>query len=272
MTVASNLEDDNWPIGVPRPPRGEDLPWDDGEPMESTLHRLQMDYLCELFDVAVKADGGYVCGNMALYYSALQAKRNDFKAPDVFVILDPVGDHPRKSWVVWEEDGRVPNVVVELLSESTEAKDRGLKMRIYERLLRVPNYYLYDPIDFRLEGYRLVGGVYVPLIPDAHGRLYWGERNLWLGRWHGTRYGQTSTWLRLFDADGELVPTPTEAEAQRAEAEAQRAEAEAQRAEAEAQRAEAEAQRANAAEARVEALLLELERLRSTAVGGSRSE
>jgi hypothetical protein len=33
MSIATSLEDDFWPIGVPRPPRGEDRPWDDGAPV-----------------------------------------------------------------------------------------------------------------------------------------------------------------------------------------------------------------------------------------------
>jgi hypothetical protein len=140
--------------------------------MESGLHRKQMDLLCNTLDDALArqhVEDVYVAGNMAIYYSALQAKKNDFKAPDVFVVLDVEGRHERKSWVVWEEDLRTPNLVVELLSESTESNDRGPKMRVYEKLLRVPNYVLFDPIDFRLEGYRLVDGEYVALAPDADG-------------------------------------------------------------------------------------------------------
>ncbi len=33
MSIATSLEDDFWPIGVPRPPRGEDRPWDDVAPV-----------------------------------------------------------------------------------------------------------------------------------------------------------------------------------------------------------------------------------------------
>ncbi len=222
--------------------------------MESGLHRKQMDLLCATLEDTLEraqVENGYVAGNMAIYYSALQAKKNDFKAPDVFVVLDVEGRHERKSWVVWEEDLRTPNLVVELLSEGTERNDRGPKKRIYEGLLKVPNYFLYDPIDFRFEGFRLVDGEYVAMPPDADGRLPWREGNVTLGRWNGTFRGQRSTWLRPFDAEGRPIPTGPES-----------AEAEAQRAEAEAQRAEAEAQRANAAEAKVQALMNELAALR----------
>ncbi len=83
---------------------------------------------------------------MFVYFSELQAKKNDFRGPDVFVVLDTVR-RERKSWVVWGENGRTPDVVIELLSPSTEAVDRGEKMRVYSKLLRVTHYYLFDPMS-----------------------------------------------------------------------------------------------------------------------------
>lgn len=249
MTNA-RIEADNegWPFGVKPPPRGEDLPYDDGEPMESKDHRWQMNLLCEVFTMAIGRDDAWVGGNEALYYSALQVKRNDFKAPDVFVVLDAIDNPGRKSWVVWEEDGRTPNIVIELLSESTEANDRGAKKRIYERVLRVPDYFVYDPLDFRFEGWRLADGIYRPLVADAAGRLPCQEVGLWLGRWRGEYIGRDNTWLRLFDGQGRLIPTFAEAE--RANAETERARADAAQA-----RAAAEAERARVAEARLAELL-----------------
>jgi Uma2 family endonuclease len=243
--------EEGWPPGVKPPPRGCDLPYDDGEPMETGDHRKQMDLLAEVFTSALEQMGRedvFVAGNMALYYSALQAKNNDFKAPDVFVVLDTTPEPGRKSWVVWEEDGRTPNIVVELLSETTEADDRGPKRRVYERVLRVPDYFVYDPIDFRLEGWHLEDGQYRAIEPDAQGRLYCKELGLWLGRWRGRRLERESTWLRLFDQHGRLIPTYAEAEAERANAEAERA--------------DAEAERARVAEARVAELMAQLGRER----------
>lgn len=58
-----------------------------------------------------------------------------------------VQEHDRmRSWVVWQEDGRTPDGVIELLSATTETADRGEKMRIYAKLLREPEYYLFDPL------------------------------------------------------------------------------------------------------------------------------
>jgi Uma2 family endonuclease len=52
---------------------------------------------------------------------------------------------------------QAPNWVCEILSEGTEAKDRGKKRRIYRRE-GVGHYWLLDPRDKSLEVYRLVEG------------------------------------------------------------------------------------------------------------------
>ena len=217
-----------WPYGVKPPPRGRDLPYDDGEPMETPNHRWQMNLLCEVFEHAARANGhenAFVGGNMAFCYSSLQINRNDFESPDVFVVLDAIDNPDRPSWVLWEEDQRTPNVVVELLSPTTEKNDRGPKFRVYEQLLKVDNYFLYDPMDHRFEGWQLGAQGYEALIPDADGRLDCRAVGRKLGRWQGTFSGRTNNWLRLFDADGRLTRTYTEAAVAQANAETERANA-----------------------------------------------
>ncbi|HYQ85307.1 MAG TPA: hypothetical protein VEP28_15120, partial [Rubrobacter sp.] len=90
-----------------------------------------------------------------------------------------------------------------------------------------------------LEGLRLAGDQYVSLAPDGEGRIWSEKLGLKLGLWQGTETGVDTTWVRVFDAQGQMVPTAAEAERQRADAERQRAETERQRAETERQRAEA---------------------------------
>ena len=130
---------DPWPCyPVKPPPRGEDLPYDDGVPMESELHVMQMTLLKESLELGwADRQDFYVGCNMFVYYSELQSKQNDFRGPDVFVVTN-TARKLRKSWVVWEEDGRTPDLVIELTSPSTEAVDRGKKKDIYgrERLAR----------------------------------------------------------------------------------------------------------------------------------------
>jgi Uma2 family endonuclease len=73
----------------------------------------------------------------------------------------------RDAGTVWEEDGRYPNLIVEILSASTEAIDRGLKKQIYQDVFRTPDYFWFDPETHELVGFHLVDGRYAPLAPDA---------------------------------------------------------------------------------------------------------
>ncbi len=247
------------PSLLPRdPPRGEDLPFDDGEPMESKRHRDQMNLLIAPLEQAWRdRNDFFVAGNMAIYFSETQARNQDFRAPDFFLVLD-TSRRERKSWVVWEEDGRTPDVVIEITSESTEELDRGRKKDIYARVLRVPFYAIHDPFSGRFDAFRLdaLHRDYVPLEPllgsgvlepDERGRVLCEP----LGVVRGARYGIEAPWLRWMYPDGTLVSEPAE-----------RAEREAERAEREAERAEREAERADRAEAELARLRAELAKKR----------
>jgi Uma2 family endonuclease len=217
-----------------------ELPTEDGEPLESSWHRAAINLLIDALDQHWRDRTDYYAGgNMFIYYSLEQARNRDYRGPDFFAVLDVDGSNPRDAWVVWEEDGRYPNVIVELLSPSTAEVDRTTKKRLYEQTFRTPDYFCYDPGAQTLEGWRLREGRYELLAPNEAGRLWCQELGLWLGPWEGRYLGQQAIWLRFFTPDGELIATMGEAEAQRAEAEARRAEAEAQRAETEARRAQA---------------------------------
>ncbi len=87
------------------PPRGEDLPTEDGVPMESQAHRYQMTLLCETLELSWADRDVYIGANMFLYFSALQSKTNDFRGPDFFVVLGAERRF-RGSWVMWEEGGK----------------------------------------------------------------------------------------------------------------------------------------------------------------------
>ena len=209
------------PLPIRPPPRGEDLPCDDGVPLETERHRHQMNLLIDtLKDAWADRDDFFVGGNMFVYYSEAQARNNDFRGPDVFVVLDTVKKE-RKSWVAWEENGRLPDVIVEIVSETSEKTDRVDKLALYEKVLRVPEYFLFDPFSFRLDGFALDarGGRYAPLAPNEHGWL-WSERlGLWVGKSHGWFQEIEADWLRWIDADGRVLPHAQE----RAEQEKQRA-------------------------------------------------
>ncbi|MFM6281241.1 MAG: Uma2 family endonuclease, partial [Dolichospermum sp.] len=128
------------------PPTQAELPCDDGIPMETQRHKLQIDILTDTIQpwLDQKTDG-YVGGNMFVYYSLAQLKNQNFRGPDFFVVLD-VPKKERLSWVVWEE-GKPPDVVIELLSESTSKNDKTEKKLIYQNQMRVPEYFWFDPFN-----------------------------------------------------------------------------------------------------------------------------
>lgn len=88
--------------GVRAPPRGEDLPTEDGEHMETPRHRQQLNLLIHtLEDHWAGRDDFYVGGDMFLYFSEIQARTRHFRGPDFFLVMDTTRCE-RKSWVVWE--------------------------------------------------------------------------------------------------------------------------------------------------------------------------
>ena len=122
---------------VALPPTQENLPCDDGIPMETQRHKFQIDMLIDaLLPWLEQRSDGYVGGNMFVYFSLAQVRNQDFRGPDFFAVLGvPKGE--RRSWVVWEE-GRGMDVVIELLSETTASSDKNEKKLIYQNQLRVP--------------------------------------------------------------------------------------------------------------------------------------
>jgi Uma2 family endonuclease len=262
------------------------LPSGDGDKMESDWHVVSIALLDELVRNHLGAPQNYFCGgNMFIYYSVEQAKEIEeyveaetvarkprFKGPDFFLVKDVDGTKPRESWVVWQEDGRYPDLVVEFISPSTRRKDVNENAKFYATVFRVPEYFWFDRYRGVLRGYRLSAGGYAPIRADRRGWLWSEVLGAYVGVWKGEYRGRVFPWLRLWDKDGNLVLTRAEREAreratrEQAEAQAQqereRAERERERAEQErAAREQAEAQAQRERE-RAEQLQAELERLR----------
>jgi len=207
-----------------------DLITDDGEPMESNNHRVAMNLLIQSLKYYWRdRQDFFVGGNMFVYYSINQVKNQDFKGPDFFVVLDVDGTINRDAWIAWEEDSRLPDVVIELMSPSTAEVDLTTKKDIYERKLKTQDYFVYNPKNPNsLRGWQLINRRYQSLSPNQQGRLYCESLGLWLGIWEGKIENSQGTWLRFFDADGNLVLMGDEAETKRAELERQQKELEQQ--------------------------------------------
>jgi Uma2 family endonuclease len=191
---------------------------DDGVPMETIWHRKCMNLLIDQVEYHLRdRDDFYVGGNAFIYYSPKQARNRDFRGPDFFFVWETTRQPVRECWIVWEENLRTPNVVIELSSSSTRDEDHGTKFQIYRDTLRVGNYFIYDPETRLLEGWRLDKRRYVIIRPDENGRLLSDELGLLLGTWDGEFVRDNMTWLRFFHPDGTVVPTRSEAEKARAD-------------------------------------------------------
>jgi Uma2 family endonuclease len=179
----------------------------DGKPMgETPRHIRNIRYLTESLEAWFASDPmAYVGANMFVHYE--RGNRNRHVSPDVFVVKGvPKAKEPeRRAYFVWEEQ-KAPAFVVEFTSESTREEDQTTKRAIYQDILRVSEYFLFDPFEEylhpRLQGFRLVKGVYRPIRP-VKGRLP--------SRVVGLHLEPGGDLLRLYDpAAGRRLPTPPE--------------------------------------------------------------
>ncbi len=204
-----------------------DLIFDDGEPLESNRHRIAMNALIRSLQQAwADRNDFFTGGNMFIYYSSTEVRNRDFRGPDFFAVLNVDGTTSRQGWVVWEENGRYPDVIVELMSPSTAEIDKGVKKDIYEQVFRTSDYFVYNPFDpSSLQGWHLDDDQrYQPLTPNERGWLWSKRLGLWLGTHEGTIDRETAVWLRFFDVAGNLVLLPDEAAIAREEVAKKRAE------------------------------------------------
>lgn len=212
----------------------------DEPPLETDLHLRQIILLIQSLEhLWPDRQDFYATGNLTIYYSPEQIKSRDFRGPDFFVVLN-TERKLRKSWVVWAEGGKFPDVIVEVLSDSTAKVDRNVKKQLYQDIFHTPEYFWFDPNTLEFQGFVLIQGQYQPIQPNAQGYLWSQQLALYLGI-HQTQ-------LRFFTPEGQLVHVSEETaiqEQQRANQEQQRADREQQRANQEQQRADREQQRAD---------------------------
>ncbi|MBW4551859.1 MAG: Uma2 family endonuclease [Aphanocapsa sp. GSE-SYN-MK-11-07L] len=196
--------------------------YSDEPPLETDFHRDQIDLLIRLLKYWWQDRSDfYISGNLTVYYNQQQLKNRDFRGPDVFVVLG-AEKRDRRSWTIWEEGGKYPNVVIELLSSSTATVDKGKKKDLYQDVWRVPDYFWFHPETLEFAGFHLVDGRYAAIASTEAGWLWSEQLELYLGI-HERQ-------LRWFSAEGQLIPLPEE-QAQQAEARERQAKEQAQQAE-----------------------------------------
>lgn len=170
--------------------------------MESSLHYAQLALLVSCLEWLWRDRNDFFIGaNLTIYFSRQQLHR-DFRGPDFFLVRQ-TQKRPRKSWVIWEEDGKYPDLIVELLSDSTAGVDKALKKDLYQNQFRTHEYFWFSPEDLEFAGFRRISQKYEAIAPNDAGRLWSETLNLYLGSNNGQ--------LRYFSPEGQLVLTPEEA-------------------------------------------------------------
>jgi Uma2 family endonuclease len=182
----------------------------------------------------------FVASDLNLYYDPTHT--GWYKRPDWFAVVGVSRFYEerdlRLSYVMWQEGVR-PIVAIELLSPGTRDEDLGqreqrgpqpTKWQVYEQVLGIPYYIVFDRYTDELQVFQLVGDQYQPQTL-VESRIWLPRLGLGLGLWQGKYRGLNRLWLRWYDANGNWIPLEAELERQRAEQERQRAEQERQRAE-----------------------------------------
>jgi Putative restriction endonuclease len=106
------------------------------------------------------------------------------------------------------------------------------KWKVYEQVLRVPYYVIFDRYSNRFRVFCLQGARYVEMTVTGQG-FWFAELELGLGVWSGSYAGVDGLWLRWYDDAGNWVLTNDDRVTQerlRADQESKRADGESERA------------------------------------------
>ncbi len=193
-------------------------PESDGQPMAETERhqKVMIDYMDILKRHFRDIPDVHVGGNLLLYYEENNPRK--CVSPDVFMVRG-VSKKELRVYKTWEQRPTL-DFVLEVASPSTVRKDFSEKKELYANVLKVKEYYIYDPyheIEPSFIGFRLLDGVYED-IGFVEGRIPSETLGLELGEHEGE--------LRLYDpVSGEWL-YPSDARVDAAESRAAAAEAE----------------------------------------------
>ena len=168
-------------------------------------------------------NGQYAIGqDCGIYWQETEPPEQGAEAPDWFYVpnVPPLlNDQIRRSYVIWREL-IAPAIALEFASgngeEERDRTPRSLnpddsikpgKFWVYEQIIRIPYYGIYEIKTGNLEFYTLVGGVYEQLEPNDRGHYPIAPLGVELGLWQGNYQNQNQLWLRWWDRDGNLLLT-----------------------------------------------------------------
>jgi Uma2 family endonuclease len=176
-------EDPQLLAALPALPTMDDLPSEDPqEPgLPDEFHDLQPQLLSRTLRLSQYGSQEiYTASDLNLYYDLAHPLWH--KRPDWFLVVGVPrlyeGKRDRASYVIWQEKV-TPAVIIELLSPGTESDDLGRfapgfsgsveqpqpntppsKWQVYEQILGVPHYVVFNKRDSSLRYFRLSGGFY----------------------------------------------------------------------------------------------------------------
>jgi len=237
-------------------------PSSDGKPMAETgIHVVSIFQLFALLRLHYGSRGDmYIAADMFWYWE--RGNRKARIAPDIMVNFGVTGNHERRSFMTWRENGVIPSVAFEMAPKGTWRKNLGKTKEAYERL-GVKEYFIFDPdyefLEAPLLGFRLRGKKYFRITADSAGSM--------MSRELGLRLIPRGRHLRIADPEtGALVPTEQErAELERQRADEERRVADEERRAADEERRVADEERRIALEERrrADTLQAEVDRLRA---------
>ncbi|MGA9378749.1 MAG: Uma2 family endonuclease [Phormidium sp.] len=191
-------------------PSSEELPSSDDTPVDNELQVLIPSLLSAVLALIWQNREDWFFGiNMGVYYDLAKSAI----VPDAFLSLGVerfVGEQGRLCYVLWDEDGVVPSLVLEVVSKTYNAEYEQKKLDYAQ--IGVLYYVVYAPTRQRrrrqrLEVHRLVNGEYVLQSGDI---IWMPEIGLGIGRERGTYQAFTREWLYWYDENGNRYKTPEE--------------------------------------------------------------
>jgi Uma2 family endonuclease len=199
-------------------PTAEDLPDSDDTPVDNELQELAPTILKAVLAYLWKDRTDWFFGiDMGIYYNPDEPPI----VPDGFLSLgveSVKSEDLRSSYVLWEEQGILPQLVLEVVSKTYRREYSG-KKDFYEQL-GILYYVVYNPLRRRkptLEVYKLIQSRYLPMLGNP---VWLPELGLGIGKERQIYQGREREWMFWYDQEGTRHLLPEE-RADKAEARSQ---------------------------------------------------
>lgn len=209
------------PIDLERLPSSDELPCSDDTPVDNEDQNLLPNVLLFLLNsIWAQRMDWYFGVDMAIYHTTGVNSRVPV-VPDGFLSLGverKKGGKSRRSYIVWEEQGIVPLLTLEIVSHQPGG-EYDEKLAIYARL-GVLYYIIYNSEFWRRDGhlpfevYQLINGTYQLQI----GEPFWMPKvGLGIGRYQTVFGNVPQEQLAWFDENGDRYLSEAEVERQQKE-------------------------------------------------------